>query len=334
MQKENRILICGGAGYVGGAVTDLLKGLNIDFIVYDNLTFERDYRKKVRFMYGDIRDTNKLKAVINTYNPTAIIWLAAIVGDQACQVNPELTISVNQESVKWLANNYDGRIVFTSSCSVYGKNEETLTEKSKTNPLSLYARTKLKSEEYLKDKNAVIFRMGTLYGISDEFSRIRLDLVVNILSLKAIKREPLTVFGGEQWRPLLHVKDAGEAIAMAAIDWNKSNLKQGIYNIKRDNLTIKAIAEEIKATSSEMGNTVEIEYSDISFEDSRNYKVSSNKYNSTYGHRKFERTIRTGAIEIMELIKNGRIKDPLNNVYHNARYMEENKNDSDNSSRE
>ncbi|MCP3684497.1 MAG: SDR family oxidoreductase [bacterium] len=314
---EHKVLVVGGSGYIGGAVTDYLKDNRVDFIVYDNLMYERDYRKNVPFMFGDVLDTQKLLALIEEYEPTAIIWLAAVVGDGACQTNPEMTVAVNQEAVRWLTENYDGKIVFTSTCSVYGKQDKVLDEASDTNPLSLYAQTKLQAEEFLKDKNAIIFRLGTLHGISDEFSRIRLDLVVNILAMKAVRGEPLTVFGGSQWRPILHVKDAALAIVDAAIN---PNIVPGIYNLAYKNRMIKELATDIK----EMAPiSVKITYSDISFEDARNYKVSNEKYKRQLGVPIFERNARMGAREIMLLLKDGRIKDPMNKVFHNANHMKE-----------
>ena len=143
----------------------------------------------------------------------AVIWLAALVGDGACAINPELTFEINAESVRFLAQNFKKRIVFLSTCSVYGAQEGLLDETSTINPLSEYASSKVQAEEYLQDSNAIIFRLGTLFGISDEFSRIRLDLVVNILVTKAFTEGKLTVFGGDQWRPLLHVTDVANAIS-------------------------------------------------------------------------------------------------------------------------
>lgn len=318
---EDRILIVGGAGYIGGAITDILlkEYPSIKFKVYDNLMFERDYRKEVEFIYGDVRDIMHIKKVITDFNPTSIIWLAALVGDGACQAYPDLTISINQKSVEWLSKNYDGRIVYTSTCSTYGKNDKILDEESETNPLSLYAITKIQCERYLKDKNAIIFRLGTLHGVSDDFSRIRLDLVVNVLSLKAICGQPLTVFGGEQWRPLLHVKDAAQAITKAALIFD-SNIKPGIYNLCQKNMTIREVAEEISKVCPIKTN---LEYSDISFEDARNYRVDSSKYDNLKCAIKFKRTVSDGAKEIINLIKSNRIRDPNNKIFHNARFMEE-----------
>ena len=165
------VLIVGGAGYVGGAITDLIQQSNYNVRVYDALIYEDSFRKPVDFVYGDVRDHEKLIPQLKWAD--AVIWLAAIVGDGACQLNPELTKSINQDSVAWLADNYDGRIVFMSTCSVYGAQNNELNETSGTNPLSLYAETKLNAEKFLKHKDAIIFRLGTLFGVGDLYSRIR-----------------------------------------------------------------------------------------------------------------------------------------------------------------
>ncbi|MDD5638833.1 MAG: NAD-dependent epimerase/dehydratase family protein, partial [Candidatus Pacebacteria bacterium] len=107
-KSKDKVLVVGGAGYIGGAVTDILLGKGIPFTVYDNLLYEQQYFKPVDFIYGDVRDTKKLKKLLPNY--THVIWLAAIVGDAACQIKPELTIEINQHSIKWLSKNYNGRI--------------------------------------------------------------------------------------------------------------------------------------------------------------------------------------------------------------------------------
>jgi nucleoside-diphosphate-sugar epimerase len=158
-----RVLIVGGAGYIGGAMTDLLIDTKHDVRIYDSLVYEEAYRKPVEFVYGDILDRQKLKKHLAWAD--AVIWLAALVGDGACALNPTLSIDINQNSVEWLSKNYDGRIIFMSTCSVYGAQDGELTEDSPKNPLSVYAMTKLAAEAFLENKNALIFRLGTIFGV-------------------------------------------------------------------------------------------------------------------------------------------------------------------------
>lgn len=290
------ILIVGGAGYIGGALTDLLP----DAIVYDNLLYEHEYRKDRQFVLGDICDRKKLKEYLDWAD--AVIWLAAIVGDGACAHDPELTYEINTESVKWLSENFDGRIIFPSTCSVYGAQDGLLDENSPTNPLSVYAASKLKAEEYLRDKNAIIFRLGTVFGISDQFSRIRLDLVVNTMTAKVYTEGKLKVFGGEQYRPLIHVADIAENFEAAL----ESDLT-GIHNLAGYNYRISELAEEVAKVTDCIIETV-----DMKFEDARNYRIKDTIYTRN--------SIVDGVEEILKVMP--RIKDPDNPRYSNAAFLE------------
>lgn len=310
---KTKILIVGGAGYVGGYLCDILEQTeDYDITVYDNLCYERMYLKKINFVYGDIREKDKLLPLLKESD--IVIWLAAIVGDGACAINPKLSKEINEDSVKWLVDNYYGKIIFMSTCSVYGINNDLLDEDSKTSPLSVYAQTKLNAELYIREraKNYLIFRLGTLYGIGDTYSRIRLDLVVNILTCKAVLGETLKVFGGDQWRPILHVRDVGIAIQFAL-----ENYICGLYNLSERNYKISSIAEVIKKNII----TTKIEYTDLPFEDLRNYKVSSDKiqdfgwmprYNLYYGIKQIKAIITEGRIP--------NLKDP---IFSNAAYLKE-----------
>ncbi|MDA9727494.1 SDR family oxidoreductase [Acidimicrobiaceae bacterium] len=304
------ILVVGGAGYVGGGIVDKLKQTH-NVTVYDSLIYEESYRKDVKFVYGDIRDHDKLLRLLKAND--AVIWLAALVGDGACSINPELTFEINSESVKFLANNFDKKIIFLSTCSVYGAQEGLLDESSSINPLSEYASSKVQAEEYLTDSNAIIFRLGTLFGISDEFSRIRLDLVVNILVTKALTEGKLTVFGGEQWRPLLHVVDVANAIAQTI----ESDIT-GIFNLHYKNFKIIDIAEAIvkKVPSAT------IETTPMKFQDARNYQVSSEKLYQESGF-KASTNLSKGIEEVYDLISNNRIKNVHHNRYSNQNFLEE-----------
>ena len=299
-----KILIVGGAGYIGGYMTDLfLKNPEFEVSVYDNLLFEKMFLKKTNFIFGDVRDTKKLGKIINEFD--IVIWLAAIVGDAACAVNEELTNHVNLESVKWLVDHYQGKIIFMSTCAVYGMNNNP-------NPLSEYARTKLEAENYIKKNKSdyLIFRLGTLYGIGDNTSRLRFDLVINILTLKAVYGEPLTVFGGQQWRPILHVKDVAHAVQFSI-----QNDIAGCYNLSERNVVIADLAKMIAKI---VPNT-QITYSEMKFEDLRDYKVKNDLILSRGWKPIF--SLQDGIYELVEVIRNHRVIDGYDPLYSNHRYI-------------
>ncbi len=304
------VLVVGGAGYVGGGIVDKLKEKH-NVTVYDSLIYEESYRKDVNFVYGDIREKDKLLNLFK--NNDAVIWLAALVGDGACSINPKLTFQINSESVKFLADNFKKRIVFLSTCSVYGAQEGVLDENSSINPLSEYASSKVQAEEFLKNSNSIIFRLGTLFGISDEFSRIRLDLVVNILVTKALTEGKLTVFGGEQWRPLLHVNDVANAITHT-IEQDVT----GVFNLHYKNYKILDIANAII----EKIPSATIETTPMKFQDARNYQVSSEKLLNKTGFKP-EYDLKTGIKEVYNLISNNRIKNVNHIRYSNQNFLEE-----------
>ncbi len=303
------ILVVGGAGYVGGGIVDNLKE-NYNVTVYDSLIYEESYRKDINFVNGDIRDTDKLLPLLE--NSDVVIWLAALVGDGACAINPELTFKINSESVKFLVENFKKRIVFLSTCSVYGAQDGLLDENSPVSPLSEYASSKVQAEEYLKDANSIIFRLGTLFGISDEFSRIRLDLVVNILVTKALTEGKLTVFGGDQWRPLLHVRDVANAISHTL----ESDVT-GIFNLHYKNYKIIDIANTIV---NKIPNA-SIETTPMKFQDARNYQVSSERLLKETGF-KAEVELLTGVEEVFNLISSKRIKNVNHIRYSNQNFLE------------
>lgn len=310
MDNKN-ILIVGGAGYIGGYMTDYLIDNNYNVTVYDNLLYETRFLKNVNFINGDIREKDRLLTIANDYD--VVIWLAALVGDGACAINPKLTTELNYECFKWFVDRYKKKIVFTSTCSVYGLNNDLIDEDATPNPLSVYAETKLHAEQYLLNNHDdnFIFRLGTLYGIGDLFSRIRLDLVLNVLSKKAAHKETLSVFGGEQWRPLLHVKDVTHAT-----EYFLENNITGLYNLSSKNYTIKELAEEIQNIKPD----TQVDYSDIKFEDLRNYKVKNDRLINT-GYSNFI-DIDEGISEIIKLFEERRINDPNDPVYSNVAFLE------------
>ncbi len=310
MNDGMKVLVAGGAGYIGGAVVDALLARNIPCTVYDNLLYEHQYLKLVDFIRGDIRDTGKLKKVLPGYSH--VIWLAAVVGDAACRIRPDLTSAVNTEAVKWLAANYDGRVIFPSTCSVYGRSRHLISENSAVNPLSHYARTKLEAEAYLQQPRHLILRLGTVFGVGDTNSRLRMDLVVNYMTASALTKGKLSVCGGTQWRPLIHVKD----LAKAMVD-NLDKKTHGVHNLSAVNLQIKDLAEIVRGATG-----CAVEHTPGQFEDQRNYRVSNKKSlaSGVFTLPKV-RNIQFGVGEIADLIGSGRIKYTDNDIYFNERHI-------------
>lgn len=307
---QYKILIVGGAGYVGGYLSDLLKHVGHSITVYDNLTYEERYMKNIPFIYGDIRDFDKLGKLINNYD--IIIWLAALVGDEACDKNKLVSTDINYNTVKWLVNNYQGKIIYMSTCSIYGLNNDLLNEAAPANPLSHYALTKFQAEQEISNhnKNHLIFRLGTLFGLGDRYSRVRLDLVVNRLAKRAAFNQPLLVFGGGQWRPLLHVKDVAHAVLFGI-----QNNIYGLYNLSYQNYKICDIAEQIKKNVPR----VVVNYWNLKFEDLRDYRVSAEKFLSLGWRPKYN--LDYGIREIYQIMKDARIKHPDDIIYSNAEYI-------------
>ncbi|MGD0335718.1 MAG: NAD(P)-dependent oxidoreductase [Candidatus Omnitrophota bacterium] len=304
-----KILIVGGAGYLGGAITDILASAHYEVRIYDLLLYEETYRKNIPFIYGDIRNAQKLKKHLQWAD--VVIWLAALVGDPACSLNERVAREINTGSVRFLRENFNGRIIFMSTCSVYGAAEDELGEESPLNPLSLYAQSKLDSENILSGSNSIIFRLGTLYGIGDNFSRIRFDLVVNTLIMRAIFHNKINVFGGRQYRPLLHVRDAA---AMVCSSLERDNT--GIYNLHSENVTIFEIAERIK----KFFPSLNIEICETMFQDNRNYRVSSRKaaHELNFNPKlKIEDCIR----ELKEMLEDGRVKNSFITRFSNYLYL-------------
>jgi len=314
---KHKVLIVGGAGYIGGLLTDLLDPVmnhNIENVtVYDSLCFNNFYFKKgLSFIYGDVRDYKLLSKHINNYD--TIVWLAAHVGDGACTIHPEISLEINRDTVKFLSENYNGKIIFTSSCSVYGKNDSIITEESPVNPLSLYAESKVEAEKYLINKNALIFRLGTLYGQGDNFTRPRMDLVGNLLVFKAFYEKKLTVFGGNQYRPILDVNDVAFQIMKSIID---SVDKTGIYNLGGENLTILDMAKRINKYIPD----AKIIETDIPTEDQRNYRVDSSKAKKELNfcnYLNYDDCIK----EWLKILNDNRIIDWKNPFYNNHYYFD------------
>lgn len=308
---KNKVLLVGGAGYIGGLTTDYLTRDGFDVTVYDNIFYEERYLKPVKFIYGDIRETEKIVNISSEFD--TIILMAALVGDPACSVNPALTEEINFIAIKnlCLLLPKDKHIIFMSTCSVYGAQDGILDENSQTNPLSSYASTKLESEKYVLERNGTIFRLGTVFGLGDTYSRMRMDLVVNVLTMKAIKYGEITINGGEQWRPIISVIDIAEYVTEAC-----KFKYEGIYILSKENVIIKELGEKI----ANIIPNVKVKYTEISFQDARNYRVDNSKSLTTFKYRPTI-TVEDEVIRMVNIFKEQRVKDPEDIIYHNGMYV-------------
>lgn len=309
----SRVLVVGGAGYLGGAVVDLIKRENpYAYVkVYDNLLFERQYLKKVPFQFGDIRDRHALLSLIEGEDFDTIVWLAAMVGDPLCGHNPDLAREINEDSVQWLASVVgDRRVIFMSTCSVYGKNQKRgLIETDETFPLSIYAETKLNAERYLQDCDSMILRLGTLYGMGDDCARLRFDLVVNRMTADLVRNGKLTVRGGDQMRPLVNVKD----IARVIYEGTQKKIR-GIYNVTKYNMRIDELANTIHAAVGE--GEIEVTEREQQGLDERDYSVSTEKFDRTF-KTKLINPIESSVAHIAHAVRTKRIKNHDNPSFNN-----------------
>lgn len=308
---NKKILVCGGAGYIGGLTSDYLIREGFDVTVYDNLLYEERYLKDIKFINGDIRDTEKLYETSKNFD--TIILMSALVGDPACSVDQNLTEEINYKSIKNFCEKIDEgkHLIFMSTCSVYGAQDGILNEDSKTNPLSSYASTKLNAEKFILQKNGTVFRLGTVFGLGDTYSRIRMDLVVNVLTMKAVKDGVITINGGEQWRPIIAVKDIAEYVVECVKEKQK-----GIYILSKENVVIRELGEKIAKI---IPNT-EINYTEISFQDARNYKVDNTKSLNDFKYKPII-TVEDEVVRMVKLFSEGRINNPEDKIYHNGAYL-------------
>ncbi len=256
-KQNNRILVIGGAGYLGSVLCEKLlrKGYRVrvlDNLMYGDIGIQELYKHpNFEFVYGDMRDLQILVDSIKEVD--SVIHLAAIVGDPACDLDPDQTIKTNYFATKMVGEickfSQINRLIFASTCSVYGASstkEDILTEQSQTNPVSLYAEMKLKSEKGLleiADDNfkPTIFRMATLHGVSP---KMRFDLVVNILSIKAIIDNKIDIWGGNQHRAFCHIDYAADAY-IKCLETPLSKVGSEIFNIVTENMSINELGNKI-----------------------------------------------------------------------------------------
>lgn len=324
---KQKVLVTGGAGYIGSVLTRQLleKGYNVrvlDSLMYggepiiDMLNYPN-----FEFVKGDIRNRADVEKALEGID--CVAHLAAIVGDPACAKQPELANSTNLEGSKLLydvANKMGvSKFVFASTCSNYGKMDdpnEYVTEESKLAPVSLYAETKVATEQYLlsqsQDNNCkpTCLRFSTVYGLS---LRPRFDLTVNEFTKELALGRELVVFGEQFWRPYCHVYDLARSV-VTVIEAEEEKVAFDVFNVgsTKENYQKKMLVDEI----SKVIPDAQIKYV-AKNEDPRDYRVSSDKIKDRLGFEPVF-TVPDGIKQIKKVLDDGFIINPDDNKYKNV----------------
>lgn len=325
-ENVENVLVIGGAGYIGSVLLPYLleAGYNVrllDLLLYGTEPI-REWlnHPRLEIVRADFRQIEKVVQAMREMD--AVIHLGGLVGDSACALNEELTLDINLMATRMIAEvakgSGIGHFIFASTCSVYGANEQMVDERSELHPVSLYARSKIASEKVLlkmaDDRFApVVLRFSTIYGMS---GRPRFDLVVNLLTAKAVVDQEITIFGGKQWRPFLHVADAAQAILLA-LRAPLSLIRNQIFNVGANdqNYQIQQVGEIIH----QQVPTATIIHKD-ELADPRNYWVNFNKIQRMLGFAP-QWTVEQGVAQIIEAFRSGKIHDYRDARYSNVEFL-------------
>jgi nucleoside-diphosphate-sugar epimerase len=273
-----KVLITGGAGYLGSTLTKHLLEAGYSVTVLDNLMYDQVTllhlfsNPKFQFELGDVRDKKLLQELVGLND--VIIPLAAIVGMPACKANPELTVAVNYQQVADIVEvlRGDQKLILPNTNSQYGSSDSIITEESPFNPLSLYAKTKCDAENTMLEKgNGVSLRLATVFGVSP---RMRTDLLVNDFVYKSVVDGYLVLFEAHFKRNYIHVQDIARTFQFIIENYEKCKGHAFNVGLSTANLSKLELAEKIK---SHIPSLV-IKQDDFKEDfDKRNYIVSNEK---------------------------------------------------------
>lgn len=327
-EKSGRVLVIGGAGYIGSALVPKLLEAGYKVRILDRLLYGKGplapflSHPDLELVEADFRQIDQVVTAMREVD--AVIHLGALVGDPACALDEDLTIEINLMATRMIAEVARGsgiqRFIFASTCSVYGANDNILNERSELHPVSLYARSKIASERVLmgmatEEFSPTCLRFGTIYGLS---GRTRFDLVVNLLTAKASLEQKITLFGGDQWRPFLHVDDAALAV-FKTLEAPLASVRKEVFNVgsNEQNKTLDQIAELINA------QVPEAEILELGQDaDRRNYRVNFDKIFRVLGFSPAW-TLSGGIKQVLEAVKSGQVTDYHSPQYSNVKSLTE-----------
>jgi len=323
-----RVLVTGGAGYIGSVVSRELLARGYEVRVLDALLYGGTSllgvlgEERFNFLRGDIRSTQAVTAALEGID--AVVHLAALVGDPVCSRKPELAKTVNLEGALQLfdLSRQRGvqRFLFASTCSNYGRMADTttyLTEESELRPVSLYAQTKVAVEQALlsaarssETPVVTVLRFATVFGLSP---RMRFDLTVNEFTVELLVKRKLTIFGEQFWRPYIHVRDAAQAVCLA-LEAPPAQVHGQAFNAgdTSQNFQKGTLAELVR---SQIGDQCRIERVQKA-EDPRDYRVRFEKIARALGFR-MTRTVEAGIREVIDAVSSGLISDVGHPRYRN-----------------
>lgn len=280
-----KIFVIGGAGYVGSKLVSTLLQKDYFVTVFDLMIYGNNLPKKnknLKIIKGDVRNIEKLKLFLKNHD--VVIHLACISNDPSFELNPKLGKSINldcfEPMVQAAVKNQIELFIYASSSSVYGlKNEKDVTENVSLEPLTDYSKFKADCEKILlkyksKEFNTTVVRPATVCGYA---KRQRLDVVVNILTNYAFNKKKIKVFGGEQLRPNIHIKDMVNSY-LKIIESPIDKVSGQIFNVGYQNLQVKEIAKLVKKV---IDNNIELDFEKT--DDNRSYHISSGKINKLLG---------------------------------------------------
>jgi nucleoside-diphosphate-sugar epimerase len=319
------LFVAGGAGYIGSVLVPVLLEKGHDVTVLDRLYFgdtlaapKARFGERLRIVRGDVRSFDrKLMTGIDT-----VIDLSGISNDPSCELEPELTRSVNVDGARHLAGAAVEagvrRYVYSSSCSVYGHGEGLgLTEKSPRHPVSLYARAKAEVEDFLmasKGMDVCALRLATVFGLSP---RMRFDLAINVMTKNAYVGRRITVDGGgRQWRPFVHVRDVARAFELAA-SAEREKVAGKVFNIGSDGNNVQILNLAFRVRDAIPGTEVVHAATDP---DLRDYNVSFDHAHRELGF-KTEKTIDDGIREVLAALHEGAVDPDERRWYTMKQYV-------------